>query len=130
MIITLIIHHGVHAYTFQVERVSMDKSFELFKLSAGNRVVVLQSNRPMLWKRGLKRKPITWKVMEGEVKDAKALEKVYKAIEQALEPPKQTPKPTSPFPSLPVRMIMNQPNCRKKSGAPPYSLGERNSAHP
>lgn len=41
MVFTLTINHAAYAYTFQVERVSMDKYFELFKLSAGDRVVIL-----------------------------------------------------------------------------------------
>lgn len=101
------IHHGAYTYRFHVERTHVDKiiarRFEQFKLTAGERVVVLQSNRPMLRARGLKRKPIFWKVVSGEVKDEKALEKATKAIEQHLydlehpAPPKPAPLSTQPI---------------------------------
>lgn len=95
MTFSLKITYNSTIYTFQVESVQvskeLSKSFERFKLSAGNRVVILQSNRPMLQTKGLKHKPITWKVVEGEVKDNKALEKVIAGLLQHLNnTPSQT----------------------------------------
>lgn len=113
MLFNLTIQHAAYTYSFQVERTKEDQAFEQFRLSASGRVVVVQSNRPMLQRRGLKHKPITWKVVEGQVKDTKALEKVYKAIEEILTQPKQASNSTDSFPSLPARSAMRQPNKRK-----------------
>ncbi|MEI6949745.1 hypothetical protein V9K67_21335 [Paraflavisolibacter sp. H34] len=77
--------YGSLRYVFQVEQGKPLKGFELFTLTAGDKKVVLQSNRPMLLAKGLKRKPIFWKVVEGEVKDQRALEEVIQAIEKHLK---------------------------------------------
>ncbi|OLY91776.1 hypothetical protein SAMN05444008_10924 [Cnuella takakiae] len=110
----LTIPHGIYTFRFDVEAAGKDKHFEQWRLVAGDRVVVLQSNRPMLQARGLKKKPVTWKVVEGEVKDEKALAKVCKAIEDHLAGPPPPPQPASPFPDLPARMLLKQPNPRKQ----------------
>lgn len=107
----LTITHGIYTFCFDVHLAGKDKHFERWRLVAGDRVVILQSNRPMLQARGLKKKAVTWKVVEGEVKDEKALTKVCKAIEDYLAGPPPAP---SPFPDLPARMMLKQPNPRKQ----------------
>lgn len=92
---------------------------------AGDWVVILQSNRPMLIGRELKKKPVTWKVVEGEGKDEKALAKVCKAIEDHLAGPPPPPPAPSPFPDVPAWMLLAQPNMRKKGGGNGPNLGER-----
>ncbi|OLY92489.1 hypothetical protein SAMN05444008_102393 [Cnuella takakiae] len=119
------ITHGIYTFRFDVELSGKDKSFERWRLTAGTKVVVLQSNRPMLMARGLKKKPLTWKVVEGEVKDEKALAKVCKAIEDHLAGPPPPPPPPSTFPDLPARMLLNQPNQRKKGEGGGPNLGDR-----
>ncbi|OLY91204.1 hypothetical protein [Cnuella takakiae] len=122
---SLTLTHGIYTFRFDVEMAGKDKNFERWRLIAGDRVVVLQSNRPMLQARRLKKKPVTWKVVEGEVKDEKALAKVCKAIEDHLAGPPPPPPAPSPFPDLPARWILNQPNERKKGGSSGPPIGER-----
>lgn len=121
---SLCLQIGAYTYRFEVVLTEADNNFEQFRISAGNKVVLLQSNRPMLRRRGLKRKPITWKVIAGEIKDQKALEKVCKAIEQTLEQSINTII-SNLIPQLPARAAMRKPNDRKQSGGPPTKLSDR-----
>lgn len=121
----LTIKHSIYTYRFDVELAGKDKSFERWRLTAGDRVVVLQSNRPMLKARKLKHKALSWKVVEGDVKDDKALAKVCKAIEDHLAGPPPPPPAPSPFPDVPARMLLKQPNYRKKGGGGGPSLEDR-----
>ncbi|OLY94486.1 hypothetical protein SAMN05444008_101102 [Cnuella takakiae] len=123
----LTIKYSIYTYTFRVERTAADRSFERYRLTAGDRVVMLQCNRPMLLARGLKKKPITWKVREGEVKDEKALAKVYQAIENYLKAASPEVNPIRPakLPDLPARVLMHQTNMRKKGGGGGPTLEQR-----
>lgn len=50
------IKHGAHTYLFKMEQGKPVEGFELLTLKGGNKRVVLQSNRPMLNARSLKKK--------------------------------------------------------------------------
>lgn len=71
-------------YLITVERIKVSPSFEWFRLSAGNRSVVVRGDRPLLAARGLKRKRISWKVVEGSVMYPGNLERVLRLLETKL----------------------------------------------
>jgi hypothetical protein len=61
--ITVDVNYG--RFKMQVERIHAGDSLEKFRVSAGGRSVVLQSNRPELLHTG-SRKAIDWKLREGQ----------------------------------------------------------------
>jgi hypothetical protein len=71
-------------YRLQVVCVYADKAVERFRLSAGGRSVVLQSNRPLFMAKGLKHRKPQWKVVEGSVLYFSALERTLEALEKVL----------------------------------------------
>ena len=79
---TLTVEYYRKLFRFEVERISKTSSLELFKVSAGDKEVVLQSNKPILQARGLKHKPIDWKVIQGKVTNNGALQVIINAIEK------------------------------------------------
>lgn len=60
--------------TFQIERI---------KVSGDGILIVLQSNRPLLEAIGLER-PINWKMIEGNLKDEYALNRIKSEVEKYL----------------------------------------------
>ncbi|OLY94270.1 hypothetical protein [Cnuella takakiae] len=120
----LTITHGIYTFRFDVELAGKDKHFEWWRLVAGDRVVRLQSNRPMLIAKGLKKMLVSWKFVKGEVKDKRALAKVCKAIENHPAGPFPPLPAPSPYPNLPVRMLLAQPNARKESNGGGSNLGK------
>jgi len=65
----------------KVERFEDTDSFEKYRVTARNKSFVLQSNRPLLREKGLKHKPIDWKVIEGGFDNSHFLQKIIKEIE-------------------------------------------------
>lgn len=120
------INIGAYHYRFQVEQSKPLKGFELFTLTGGDKKVVLQSNRPMLLARGLKRKPIYWKVIDGDVKDQKVLEKVIQTIEQYLKEKEEKdlpPKPVKKEPYSPPSFAKSRKQQAKMVPRIPWGSG-------
>lgn len=112
---------GSIIYHFKIELIESGKQLEKFRISGGNKVVILQSNRPMLLARGLKKKAIYWKVLEGEICYPSNLNNVIKIIEAHLQPeePKKSKnniRSSSAWPSK---------SPRKQKTGPSISLAER-----
>ena len=81
---------GSRFYKMTVEIIQKNESIELYKVYArGNtsNYIILQNNRPMIRERyKLKTKSLTWKVIEGEIKNRRALNEVIKILEFWIEP--------------------------------------------
>lgn len=67
-----------------VERVAQTPISEQFRVTARNHSFVLESNRPLLRGKGLKHKPINWKVVEGGFDKKYILELIIKEIEKTI----------------------------------------------
>ncbi|HEX2533155.1 MAG TPA: hypothetical protein VHK69_05440 [Chitinophagaceae bacterium] len=115
---------GSFTFRFSVEWMGAEQGLERFRLTGGGRTVILQSNRPLLLARGLKKKAVYWKVVEGKVQNGKALEDVTRLIEKKLRGEDISPKPRTYAPRTPFQ-VKSRPPWRNKSGEGP-TLGERN----
>jgi hypothetical protein len=108
-----------------VELIETGKGFERYRITPkGNpdRYIIIQNNKPLIrGKLGLKHKPLTWTLKEGEVKDQRNYEKMIKEIEKVLEPPAPKKKGST----LPDR-IPSTKNERKLKGKEGGTLGDRN----
>jgi hypothetical protein len=123
MSFTLTIEFNAVAYVFLVEQEKTDQSFEYFKLSGGGKVVRLRSNRPMLKAKGLKRKPVDWRVIEGEITFQNVLDKVIQLMEKQLNG--EVEKSVTPKASPPARMLFRNKADRKTNGGLGKTLGEK-----
>jgi len=68
----------------KVEQIYKGPVLEHFKVSAGEKYILLQSNRPFFISRGLKHRKPQWKVLHGRVIYKSALELVIEAIEKQI----------------------------------------------
>lgn len=68
----------------RVEQIKGTEQHEQFRVTARNHSFVLESNRPLLRGKGLKHKPINWKVVEGGFDKKYILELIIKEIEGEL----------------------------------------------
>jgi 6-phosphogluconolactonase/glucosamine-6-phosphate isomerase/deaminase len=119
---------GSFTFTFKAELIETTKQLETWRLTGGAKVVTLQSNRPILLARGLKKKAIHWKVLEGKVNNVRALEEVTKLIERKLKGEDITPKPErSRYSQTPFQIKSKPPWREMKRDSP--TLGERNAGH-
>lgn len=64
-----------------IEKLSVSREQEQYRVIARNQWFVLQNNRPLLDHKGLKNFPITWKVIEGGYNNQYILDQITKAIE-------------------------------------------------
>jgi hypothetical protein len=71
-------------YRMQVEQVYKGPVLEQFRVSAGGKSVLLQSNRPLFIARGLRHRRPQWKVLEGRIHYQSALQLVIEAIEKKI----------------------------------------------
>lgn len=113
------IRTGSRTYHMTVELWNTGKGFETFKIYPVNdphNFILLKGNRPLVRAKGLDKFPITWKVIQGEIKYQKNLEETIKKIEQVLEP---KPKKKSVYlgPSSP------QPDRKKDRGGSGWTMG-------
>jgi hypothetical protein len=83
------IGHDGKSLRFVVEQVFIDKQVERYKVQARNGHVIVESNRPMLRNRGLKRKPPIWKAVESHNLSPYVLGKIYEAIMKEVDKPGQ-----------------------------------------
>jgi hypothetical protein len=84
MAFTIEVTYQRKRYRMQVVCVYADKAMEHFRVSAGGRSVVVQSNRPLFLSKGLKHRKHQWKVVEGSVLYFRALEQTLDALEKVL----------------------------------------------
>lgn len=74
MTFTLTINYERKSYRLKVEQISFEKEgMEVYKVSSKTSTVTLQSNRPMLRAKGLKKKAPHYKAIEGGYKSASIL---------------------------------------------------------
>jgi hypothetical protein len=71
---------GSKSFNMQAEVICTTHQIEQVRITGNNIVLVIQNNRPLLDAIEL-RKPLTWKVIQGEVKD----NAVYNAIREKVE---------------------------------------------
>ena len=81
---------GSRTYRLTVELIYEDKDVERYKGHARKnpgKYIMLQNNRPFLRSKNLKHKRFNWKVLEGEVTNRSALDKVIEILEFWIDPP-------------------------------------------
>ncbi len=97
MTFSITVDMGTKVYRMQVEQIYIGESIEKFRVTGGQRSIVLQSNRPMVLESKTK-KPIEWKLVEGEINPtntknaALALLRIMHEIEKRLKPEEVNPK--------------------------------------
>jgi hypothetical protein len=69
----------------RVERIYVSDEMERFKISAGNKSIVIQGNRPPLKNKAGRNKRIEWKLCQGSFTNAAALAMVILELEKYLE---------------------------------------------
>jgi hypothetical protein len=69
----------------QVDLIHSEEFIEHFKVSARNKSFVLQTNRLLFKSKGLKFRKGQWKIINGNMHNTNALEKIIKEIEKYLE---------------------------------------------
>ena len=81
---------GSIKFLLHVEQIATGKGFERFKVTPKNnpdKFVIIQNNRPLIrTKLGLKHKPLTWTVKEGEIHNEKYYQQLLRRMEEVLEP--------------------------------------------
>lgn len=71
---------GWKTYHLTVERLYINDRIELYKVTGGNKSIVIQSNRPFFRSKGLKHRKGTWKVIDGKAQNNQAYQAVIDAI--------------------------------------------------
>lgn len=66
----------------QVELISHDAVKEKFRVLAKNTCFTLESNRPLLLSKGLKYKPVNWKIVDGGYTRTFIVDLITKEIEK------------------------------------------------
>ena len=78
---SITINHDRKNIRLLIDKISVSREQEQYKVIARNQTFVLQSNRPLLEMKGLKNFPVTWKVISGGYNNKRILEQITKAIE-------------------------------------------------
>ena len=65
----------------QAEQVYLSDQLEKYKITARNKSLVLQSNRPLLKAKGLKNKKPDWKLVEGQMHNTYIIGEIIKTLE-------------------------------------------------
>jgi len=76
------ISDGENKYVLKAEQLYINHQIEQIKVTAEGISVILESNRPLLKEIGLKR-PATWKIIRGKLKDHNAFELITKTLEES-----------------------------------------------
>jgi hypothetical protein len=99
MIFPINLKLGSRVYHLACERIEKGQTFEKFRVYSINnphKCIILQNNRPLIRvKLNLKTKRYTWKVIEGDIKNQKAVDQTIEIIEWYLE--------TNPDPPILIR---------------------------
>lgn len=77
------IQYARSIYPMTVALIKADRNFEFFKIfnpKSPDRFIVIRGNRPMLKARGLKKKPVDWRLVEGHIKNRSTYERTIEAI--------------------------------------------------
>jgi hypothetical protein len=69
----------------KVERIYVSGQVERFEISAGNKSIVIQGNRPQLKNKASRKKRIEWKLYQGNFTNPAALAMVILEVEKYLE---------------------------------------------
>lgn len=70
---------------YQVHQIYADARSERYKIIGRDKCVVLENNRPLVRGKGLRTFPVKWKVIEGTVRVASALDPFINAIMQQVD---------------------------------------------
>ena len=68
-----------------VERIYLSDQLEKYKVTARNKSLTLQSNRPLLQKKNLKYRKPNWKLIEGQMHNSNVLNKIIDTLEDYLK---------------------------------------------
>jgi hypothetical protein len=77
---TISIRYGSRDYTFKVQMLVYALGVERFQVIARNKTLVLESNRPVFRRKGLKHRKPEWTLIAGEVSNSGFLELIQTAI--------------------------------------------------
>lgn len=72
------------SHVLKAETIFVNQQIEQIKVTGEGISIVLQGNRPLLDAIELKR-PITWKIIKGKLKDSNALERILKGLEESIK---------------------------------------------
>jgi chorismate mutase len=67
------------------ERIYLSDQVEKYKVTARNKSLTLQSNRPLMRKKNLRYRRPNWKLIEGQLYNSAVLEKIIDALESWLK---------------------------------------------
>jgi hypothetical protein len=72
-------------YSVTVELIWYDTRIERFSASISNKTIILQSNRPLLRNKNLKKRRPNWTLVEGKVKSSSAVEDIQAQITKLMD---------------------------------------------
>jgi len=79
-----VIVNDQNEYKLNVKLIWYDDVFEHYQVTGRNKSIILETNRRLLFKKGLKHKPPTWKLIEGQGYNMGILEKIQQEILKAV----------------------------------------------
>ena len=82
------VYYNRKRFLVQAEKIYENNQVEHFRISAGFRSILVQSNRPLLKARGLKHWKPKWKVIEGVVRPGGGFDATMEALDHLVR--KQT----------------------------------------
>jgi hypothetical protein len=83
--LTISIRNDGRIIRLTVERIYLSEQIEKYKVTARNKSLTLQSNRPLLRKKNLKYRKPNWKLIEGQMHNSNVLNKIIDALESYLK---------------------------------------------
>jgi hypothetical protein len=116
----IMIEQGYKRFHLKWELIHKDKMVERYKITPPanpDKYLIIENNRPFIREiKGLKKRRIDWKQVEGPTKSERTLQMIIDQIENPTKPKKYTSPSTLP------RSVPN-PKKKDKPGGP--TLGER-----
>jgi hypothetical protein len=79
-------------YRYTVHVFDMKNGFERYRVIAGNKTLLLESNRPLLRSRNLKHRRPNWKIIEGKVNSSSGLDSIKAAIIEQMDSKAKAPE--------------------------------------
>ena len=79
------IQYNYRAVKIDAEIISRTGCMEVIKLTTEGHVLIIESNRPLLVAKGLKHKPIFWRIKEGHINNSSAFELMQRTMEAYLK---------------------------------------------
>jgi hypothetical protein len=79
------IRRGSKDYKYKIEQISAGLGVERYKLTAANKILVLENNRPIFIRKGLKHRKPDWKLVQGEINNPSFLNDITDAINRHIE---------------------------------------------